>query len=245
MIDYEEDGVKYRRKYYNYNYAQGTLVPYNSTLTAGDKVVHRPAMPNKLISTLALLFFSVATVMAQPETRAAAEANYEITLNVLAGSNDQSERGELPPALSSISRQLKSSFGYSNFRMINTYLGRIGSGGNIEYKSLADIFGREQQAQDAPTFLEWRIGNLRPAGPGAADPFLMNQFRFGARVPVRMSGVDPAGKPVQSVNYESLGLNVDRLGIPVNSPALIGTISLPRADGTVFLILTVKPVGNE
>jgi hypothetical protein len=39
MIDYEEDGVKYRRKFYNYNYAQGTLVPYRSTLTADDKLV--------------------------------------------------------------------------------------------------------------------------------------------------------------------------------------------------------------
>jgi hypothetical protein len=39
MIDYEEDGVKYRRKFYNYNYAQGTLVPFHTTLTANDKLV--------------------------------------------------------------------------------------------------------------------------------------------------------------------------------------------------------------
>lgn len=39
MIDYEEEGVKYRRKFYDYNYAQGTLVPYRSTLTADDKLV--------------------------------------------------------------------------------------------------------------------------------------------------------------------------------------------------------------
>jgi hypothetical protein len=39
MIDYEDEGVKYRRKFYNYNYAQGTLVPYRSTLTANDKLV--------------------------------------------------------------------------------------------------------------------------------------------------------------------------------------------------------------
>lgn len=39
MIDYEDEGVKYRRKFYDYNYAQGTLVPFRSTLTANDKVV--------------------------------------------------------------------------------------------------------------------------------------------------------------------------------------------------------------
>jgi phage protein U len=39
MIDYQEDGIKYRRKFYDYNYAQGTLVPFRSTLTANDKLV--------------------------------------------------------------------------------------------------------------------------------------------------------------------------------------------------------------
>lgn len=39
MLDYEQDGVKYRRKFYDYNYAQGTLVPFKTTLWAGDKVI--------------------------------------------------------------------------------------------------------------------------------------------------------------------------------------------------------------
>ena len=39
MLEYEEDGIKYRRRFYNYNYAQGTLVPYHMVLTANDKVV--------------------------------------------------------------------------------------------------------------------------------------------------------------------------------------------------------------
>ncbi len=39
MLEYEDAGVKYRRKFYNYNYAQGTLVPYRSGLWAGDTVV--------------------------------------------------------------------------------------------------------------------------------------------------------------------------------------------------------------
>ncbi|MGI8812195.1 MAG: hypothetical protein ACR2IH_06655 [Pyrinomonadaceae bacterium] len=39
MLAYEDTGLKYKRKYYNYNYAQGTLVPYRSVLYAGDKVI--------------------------------------------------------------------------------------------------------------------------------------------------------------------------------------------------------------
>lgn len=39
MLDYEQDGIKYRRKFYDYNYAQGTLVPFRTTLSADGKLV--------------------------------------------------------------------------------------------------------------------------------------------------------------------------------------------------------------
>ncbi len=39
MLTYEDSGVKYRRKFYDYNYAQGTLVPYRSVLWADEKKV--------------------------------------------------------------------------------------------------------------------------------------------------------------------------------------------------------------
>ena len=39
MLEYEQEGTKYRRKFYDYNYAQGTLVPYRSVLWANDKQI--------------------------------------------------------------------------------------------------------------------------------------------------------------------------------------------------------------
>ena len=39
FVTYEEGAVKYNRRFYDYNYAQGTLVPYRSLLWANDKMV--------------------------------------------------------------------------------------------------------------------------------------------------------------------------------------------------------------
>ena len=39
MLSYEDAGIKYKRKFYDYNYAQGTLVPSHSVLWADDKIV--------------------------------------------------------------------------------------------------------------------------------------------------------------------------------------------------------------
>lgn len=39
MLTYEDGGVKYRRRFYDYNAAQGTLVPFRTVLWANDKRV--------------------------------------------------------------------------------------------------------------------------------------------------------------------------------------------------------------
>jgi len=39
MLTYEDAGVKYKRKFYDYNYAQGTLVPFHTILWADDQIV--------------------------------------------------------------------------------------------------------------------------------------------------------------------------------------------------------------
>lgn len=39
MLEYTEDNTKYRRRFYNYNVAQGTLVPYHTILWANDKQI--------------------------------------------------------------------------------------------------------------------------------------------------------------------------------------------------------------
>jgi len=39
MLTYEDGGVHYKRKFYDYNYAQGTLVPFRTVLWADEKQV--------------------------------------------------------------------------------------------------------------------------------------------------------------------------------------------------------------
>lgn len=44
MLEYEDGGKKYRRKFYDYNYAQGTLVPFRTVLYEGDKMIEETAV---------------------------------------------------------------------------------------------------------------------------------------------------------------------------------------------------------
>ena len=189
---------------------------------------------NVVTLSVSLLLLSVG-IFAQ---NAQVESSFEITLSVVSGSNDASQKGELPPALSPIAKQLRSTFGFSNLRLADTYVGRIGNNGSIQYKSLANIDGNGQSS--TPSFLDWQIAGLRNTA-GSASGVFINSFRFGARVPV-LIGQSTNNSPVQ---YEGIGLTVDRMTAAINSPVLIGTVAMPKADGgRVFLVLNVAPVTN-
>ncbi len=192
---------------------------------------------SKLFFSLVFLCLASAfgvTVSAQTDDRSRGEPNYEITLSVLIGSNDAGSRNELPADLVNVSKQLRSTFGFANFRVANTFLGRLANGGNFEYKSTADLQGKEG-TEDAMTFLDWSVSNFHAVTNG----FQAQSFRFGARLPVKFSSTTGDGKTVQNINYESIGLNFARVGVPANQPTLLGTLSLPKTSGTLFLVMTV------
>jgi len=190
--------------------------------------------PLKIVAVLLIL---AGGVLAQGEPRTV-ESSFEVTLSLVAGSNDSSQKGDLPASLAPIAKQLRSTFGFTNLRLADTYVGRIGNMGNIAYKSIANIDGGSQSS--TPSFLDWQISDLRNAA-NAANTVFINSFRFGARVPV-VVGPSANNTPIQ---YENIGLTVDRMTSAINSPILIGTVALPKADGgRVFLVLNVNPVSN-
>ncbi len=182
-----------------------------------------------------LFLLASSAAYGQTDTAQQLEPSYEVALHVVIGSNDGA-KSDLPASLSGISKRLKGNFGFSNYRLANTFLGRISNTGNIEYKSISNILGQEIESE-SQTFLEWSLGNFRALPTG----FQARSFRFGARVPVRTGTVkDSTGAVGPIINYESVGLSMNMIGLPANTPTLIGTISLPKTSGTIFLIATIK-----
>ena len=182
-----------------------------------------------------LIFLAFSAAAAQPSDQL--EPSYEVSLQVVIGSNETGAKSDLPAILSGITKQLKTNFAFANYRLANTFLGRISNTGNIEYKSVSNILGEETEAA-SQTFLDWSLGNFRSMPNG----FQARSFRFGARVPVRTGTVkDSAGMLNPIINYEAIGLTMNMIGLPANKPTLIGTISLPKTTGTIFLVATIKP----
>ena len=183
-----------------------------------------------------LLFLVPLTVAyGQSDSNPPLESSYEVTLHIIVGSNETGRR-DLPNGLPLVPKHVKNNFAYSNYRLVNTILGRLSNTGNIEYKGVSNVLGKETDAE-ADTFLEWSMGNFRAVPSG----FLARAFRFEAKVPTRTGGFRDAGSTNPIVNYQTVGISTVMLGFPANKPTLIGTITLPRTVGTLFLVATVRP----
>lgn len=182
-----------------------------------------------------LIVSAVSTAVAQAES-GSLEPSYEIALHVIFGSNDADAKSDLPAGLAAVARHLKGNYSFSNYRLANTFLGRISDTGNIEYKSVSNILGQDSDSE-SQTFLDWSMSNFRTVQGG----FQARSFRFGARVPVRTGTVkDSTGAVSPIVNYEAIGLTMSMIGLPANTPTLVGTISLPKTTGTIFLVATIR-----
>lgn len=203
------------------------------------KTILRASMLAMLISAFGIL----VTAQSGPSGQAQVEPSYDVELRLLIGSNDGS-RADLPSDMNNVVKQLRNVMPFSNYRLASTFLGRVNNNGHFEYKSLSNIFGKETELR-SQSFLEWSLTNLRnlPMSKGGTG-FQAQGFRFGARVPVPTGSTvkDETGRAISVVNYEQIGLNLNRIGLAENKPTLIGTLNLPGANDTIFLVMTVKAV---
>jgi hypothetical protein len=181
-----------------------------------------------------LLLIPVTAAYGQTDTSPPVEPSYEVTLHIVVGSNETGPR-DLPNGLPFVPKNVKNNFAYSNYRLVNTIFGRVSNTGTIEYKSVSNVLGKETDAE-ADTFLEWSMANFRAVPNG----FLARAFRFEAKLPMRTGGFRDAGSTNPIVNYQTVGISTAMLGFPANKPTLVGTITLPRTVGTLFLVATAR-----
>lgn len=201
----------------------------------------KPNITSKSIVVAALLMLGSISIFGQ--TPVPPDQSYEATLYVVIGSDDTAQRGDLPKSLDGVAKQIRDNFTFKNYRLMNTYYGRLANNGSLEYKSVSSLKTASTEL-DSPTFLDWQLASFKADSTNSGKNALsMQTFRFGARVPIviaKIAGEDARGVPV--TNYESVGLTLNKLSVSDNVPTLIGTISLPRTTGTVFLVMTIKPV---
>lgn len=197
--------------------------------------------PKFFIFTVIFLL-GLTSVFAQTEEQNQVEPSYEVLLHVIVGSNQTGAKSSLPPALSNVAKKLKGEYTFADYKLAATFLERIAVNGSVEHKAILNQLNQSQEKESY--FTDWVLGGLKTAtGTGGEKLVQFQSFRFGARVPIVVQTVrDEKGDASRNiVNYEPIGVSVNRFNVPENEPTIIGSLATPKTDEFIFLVLTVKP----
>ncbi|MEJ7862800.1 MAG: hypothetical protein WKF90_14310 [Pyrinomonadaceae bacterium] len=164
-----------------------------------------------------------------------ADPVYEVVFHTLVASNNAGGKTDVPQTLSPVIKKLKNNFSFNNYRVTTTYLERVANTGSVEFKSVAKV----SVPSAPPIFSEWSLGGLRNLQNSKGQTSIhVQSFRFGQRVPIR-TGINDNSV----INYENIGLTLNRFGLPLGEPTVIGSLSTANEE-LMFLVLTINVVEN-
>lgn len=192
------------------------------------------------VAAFFLVFHSINCFAQTPVKQA--EPSYEVVLQVLTASNNTTNKSnDVPRMLENVVKKLKNTYSFLNYRINLTYLQRVANTGNLEFKGVSN---EPNQNVYTPIFSEFTLGQLLSLPDVRGQKSISIQdFRFGQRVPVRTANIKGEDGNINAViNYENVGLTMQKLNMPVNTPTVVGTLSTSKSDELLFLIITVKPV---
>lgn len=190
---------------------------------------------------ISFLLFSLAIAVSAQDNQAKIEndtnrQSYEISLQLLVSAQN-GERNELPSALAAIEKKLKNDFGQSNFRLAMNLLNRVSENGSLELKGISTF---SQSTLDDKTYSFYELG-LKGIKSNSAGEMQFNKLRFNMRVPVVISLVQEGKSSPPTINYENTGISAQPVNVAFNEPTIVGTMTTPRPNELIVLVLTVKP----
>ena len=199
----------------------------------------------------AVVFAAVPSVFCQEQSstpRAAIrddDTNLETQLYLILGTNREIDEGKIPAALDPIIKRLRESLPFKHYSVAGTFLNRVKNNGRLDVSWVGSPFllssASSAAALSNPSFNQFAaVVRLATDGNGN-DIVRMNEFKFGARVPIITSQLATTNAslsvvPVSQVNYESVGLHTD-ISMREGSPVIAGTLHVgPQGDAIVVAI---------
>lgn len=162
----------------------------------------------------------------------AAKRTIEITAYMLLGVNEAGE-AKTPPELSGVVKQLRDTFPFAGYRLLETMSLRTSEDGGGEASGLMP--GPGQVGDTLPKVVyNCRFNTARIEESAGARRVVLNALRFGTKVPYA-TGKD-------GVSYADLGANIDTVSIREGQKAVIGRAGVGPAKESLFLVLSARIV---
>jgi hypothetical protein len=139
-------------------------------------------------------------------------------------------------------KQLRASLPFRNYRLAAALINRVKNEGRLNLKWIGDpLFASAATAGSTPSFNDFSVNSVKLVRDSGGREFVhMDQFRFGARVPIQTAQTvasTGAGFPV--INYEPTGIGTD-ISFLEGEPTIVGTLNIGPSGDAIILVMSAR-----
>lgn len=163
-------------------------------------------------------------------------ANVELTGYVLEALAQPTEGARVPPALEGVVTQLKHTFNYAAYRLVDTLIARTREGSELVVSALAEA---SHGPGGARTSYSLRARRASVAAGDAGSIVRLDRLSFDAQVPVPVFSTAVAAST--SWQYKNVGLSTD-VDIREGQTVVVGKSGVGEAGNAIILVLSAKVV---
>lgn len=215
--------------------------------------IYRIILIATLIITGALV--SSPTILAQTEQSSQASSKtkpedatgLEVQLHLLLATKSATGDDEKPPAsLDAVVKQLRATFPFKNYRLVTTLLNRVSSGGKLSLRWVGSpLLAGTAATAATPGFNEFNVQEVRLAqDEQGRDVVKMENFKFGARIPIQVTSIASNGSTAPVVQYEQTGITTD-ISVREGEPTIVGTLNVgPSGDALIIVVSARRPASR-
>jgi len=162
----------------------------------------------------------------------------EFQLHLIAASMTPSEKPTLPKTLETVLEQLKSTLKFTNYRYVSSALNRVNDRGRIESSGVTGALfptpAGVTNNPDNPSFYNYNLSRVMLIQDATGkDNILIDQFKFGVSVPIRIGAND--------IQYKDIGI-ITPLTLREGEMAVVGTANIGASDEAIIVVISVKKV---
>lgn len=172
------------------------------------------------------------------------DVNLDTQLYLILATNRDVEDARMPSTLEPVMKRLHDSLPFKHYTLAGTFLNRVRNTGRLDVSWVGGPFlVPAAAATNSPSFSQFTAMVKLSTDESGREVVRMNEFRFGARVPIVTSQPTmtnaSTGVSFPVINYEPIGLRTD-ISMREDLPVIAGTLNIGASGDAIVVVIAAK-----
>ena len=214
-------------------------------LTNMYRVIFCALVLGALVAVAPSTFAQDSNQQARASAQKEEDVNLDTQLYLILATNRDIEDARMPSTLEPVMKRLHDSLPFKHYTLAGTFLNRVRNMGHLDVSWVGGpLLVPASTATSNPSFSQFTAGVRLSPDESGREIVRMNEFRFGARVPIvtsraAVSNASTGETLLPVINYENIGLRTD-ISMREDMPIIAGTLNIGASGDAIVVVIAAK-----